>query len=145
VISGWHPAELHLQALPCCHYMMIFSLTEQKKTLDLSVFIRSNDVGLGMPFNIAQYAFLLHLIAKITKKKVGNLHYHVTNVHIYEDHIEPLAMQIQRTPIDCKPKLWLSDEVDSLWFLETTDKPIEEWAKVVGYEHHPPIKMNMAV
>jgi thymidylate synthase len=143
IITAWNPVELHMMALPPCHYMMIFSLTKNNTTLDLSFFMRSNDVALGLPYNIAQYAFLLHLIARITNKKVGNLHYHGTNVHIYEPHIEGLKKQISRLPKFEKPKLTLAPECDTLEFLETTEKPISEWVDVKNYDPHDPIKFEM--
>lgn len=145
IITAWNPAELHQMCLPPCHMMMQFHLVSKKTVLDLSVTQRSWDVALGCPFNVAQYAFLLYLVAQITKKVPGTLHYHANDVHIYEPHIPMLREQLGR-PIHStmKPKLILnSDDVDSLTFLETTDKPIDEWAWIIDYHPQSPIKMEM--
>jgi len=145
IITAWNPAELDLMALPPCHFTMIFSLSENKSKLNLSLIIRSNDVFLGNPFNIAQYAFLLNVIAKITKKRVGVLHYFCSNVHIYRNHLDQVKEQLTRSPKGNRPWINISNKVDSLEFLENTDEPIENWANVINYDPHPPIKASMAV
>ena len=151
IITAWNPSRLTQMALPPCHYTMIFSLTNNKTTLDLSLFIRSNDVFLGNPYNISQYAFLLHLMARITNKKVGNLHYHSTNVHIYENHMNQIREQISRTPKIQKPQIHFHGAAkrlsgdDLFEFIETTDIPLDNWVQIIGYDPHPAIKAPMAV
>jgi len=144
IIEGWHPAELDMQALPVCHKSLQFSLRNNKTTLDLFIYVRSNDVGLGMPFNVAQYAWLLHLMAKITNHTPGKLLYFAMNYHIYINHIEPLKELLTRkwkeTPI-----LILDDCVTDLNFLETTELPIDSWTHIENYDPWPNIKMEMAV
>lgn len=144
IIEGWNPAELHLQALPVCHKTMQFSLRNNKQYLDLFLHVRSNDIGLGMPFNVAQYAWLLHLMAKITGHKPGKLLYFAMNYHIYVNHIDALKEQISRD-IRPMPKLVLDDCVTDLIFLECTKLPLQDWTSVLNYNPHPNIKMDMAI
>ena len=144
IVEGWHPAELNMQALPVCHKSLQFSLRNNKNTLDLFIYVRSNDIGLGMPFNVAQYAWLLHLMAKITHHIPGKLLYFAMNYHIYTNHIEALKEQLTRSPKQ-SPKLSLSGDVTDLNFLETTKYPIDIWTRLENYDPWPNIKMEMAV
>ena len=145
IVTAWNPGEMSIMALPPCHMTMIFSLVEEKTKVDLFVVIRSSDVGLGLPFNTAQYAFLLNFIARITNKKVGTLRIYLNNVHIYENHIDGIKEQLKRMPLICNPKLDLSDDLSSLEALETTSKPIQDLIHLNDYEYHPAIKLPMAV
>lgn len=144
IVEGWHPAELDMQALPVCHKSLQFSLRNNKTTLDLFIYVRSNDVGLGMPFNVAQYAWLLHLMAKITNHTPGKLLYFAMNYHIYTNHIEPLKELLKRQ-WKKSPILSLSGCVSDLNFLETTKYPIDIWTRIENYDPWPNIKMEMAV
>ena len=144
IVTAWNPAELDRMALPPCHMFMQFGIRRSEHLLDLSVYIRSNDIGLGMPFNIAQYAFLLTVMAQITGYKPGTLHYFAFNYHIYENHIKPLKEQVKRIPRDA-PTIYINPDCDSLEFLETTKLPIEKWVEIDNYNPHPYIKMEMAV
>jgi thymidylate synthase len=144
IVEGWHPAELDMQALPVCHKSLQFSLRKNKTILDLFIYVRSNDVGLGMPFNVAQYAWLLHLMAKITNHIPGKLLYFAMNYHIYTNHIEPLKEQLTRKWKET-PLLILDDCVTDLNFLETTELPIDSWSHIENYDPWPNIKMEMAV
>lgn len=144
VVTHWNPGELNQMALPPCHMMYTFSLRENNEVLDLFLYVRSNDVGLGMPFNVAQYAFLLHAMAKISGRKPGRLLYFAQNAHIYKNHIEALEEQLLRTP-KRPPDLVLAEECNSLDFLVETEKPISEWCQIEHYDPHPAIKMEMAV
>ena len=144
IITAWNPGLLHKMALPPCHMTMQFGLRENNTVLDLFLYIRSNDVGLGMPFNVAQYSWLLHLMAKITGHTPGKLLYYAFNYHIYVNHIDALLSQLTR---DCRqsPQIEINSIVDSLEFLETTELPIDQWTFIHNYEPHPLIKMLMAV
>lgn len=144
IIEGWHPAELHLQALPVCHKSMQFGLRENKTVLDLFIYVRSNDIGLGMPFNVAQYSWLLHLMAKITNHLPGKLYYFAMNYHIYVNHIDQLQEQLKRDPM-VQSRIELSDKVIDLNFLETTELPISDWTFIYDYTPWSNIKMEMAV
>lgn len=144
IVTAWNPGELHKMALPPCHMTMQFGLRENNSVLDLFLYVRSNDIGLGMPFNVAQYSWLLHLMAKITGHMPGKLLYYAFNYHIYENHIESLMTQLSR---DCKqsPIIEINEIVDSFDFLENTNLPIDQWTFIHNYEPHPLIKMIMAV
>jgi thymidylate synthase len=142
IVTYWNPSELDKMALPPCHFVHVYSLT--KETLDLTVVVRSNDVGLGLPFNVAQYAWLLHVMAQITGHLPGKLHYHAINVHIYEDHTDGLLEAVSRRSRP-QPKLLLDPRCDCLEWLEMTDSPVEHWTNVIGYNPHPFILLPMAV
>ena len=144
IIIAWNPAELEQMALPPCHFAMTFSLTEERSKVNLSVFQRSWDLALGCPYNITQYAFLLNLIAVITKKRVGVLHFHAVNVHIYENHLEGIQEQLRREPKEQHPKIWIDPDLcDSLDFIDEASRSMDEWVAVYNYDPHPPIKFEM--
>jgi thymidylate synthase len=144
IISAWNPSDLSKMALPPCHATMQFGLRENNSILDLFVYQRSQDLGLGNPFNVAQYSFLSHLMAKITGHKVGKLIYFVFNYHVYVNHIDALKQQYSRS-ILAGPKIHIHNMVNSLEFLENTPLPITDWVEIKDYNPHPAIKMEMAV
>ncbi len=135
MVSAWNPVDIDKMALPPCHYGYYFSVTEDR--LNLVWDQRSVDVMLGLPFNIASYATLLHLIAKETKLKEGELIGQLKDVHIYENHIDGAKEQLKREPY-------------KLPRIETIDfNSIFDWkapqTKVMGYEHHPKINFDIAI
>jgi thymidylate synthase len=156
IVTAWNPGEMEffdyshnriepsMMSLPPCHMTMVFSLVNQKTTLDLFVLQRSWDLFLGNPFNIAQYAFLLHLIAHLTGLKVGTLRYYGVNVHIYIPHIPLLNEQISRNPKEQKPQIAFKYLPRSLSDLEKEpfDK-ISDWVEILNYDPHPAIKGEM--
>lgn len=144
LVSHWNPAEFDLMCLLPCHVMYQFGLREQGSTLDLALYVRSNDIGLGMPFNVAQYAWLLHLMSVITGHKPGRLLYFAFNYHIYVNHVEALQEQLKREPKK-PPQLVIHPRCSNLKFLEETPLPIEQWSWVENYEPWPAIKMEMAI
>jgi thymidylate synthase len=146
VLEAWNPGELDLMCLPPCHYSAVFSLVENKTMLDLTVHIRSNDVGLGLPFNVTQYAFLLSLMAHITDLKPRKLHYKVVNYHIYGNHLNGLKEQIKRVPYAPTAKLVIHPEIETLRDVESflPSEPVRDLFQVQNYEHHPAIRMPMA-
>lgn len=97
VISAWNPCQLEQMALPPCHIMMQFNVL-QNKYLSCSMYQRSGDVGLGVPFNIASYSFLTHLIAFHCDLEPLELIYNLGNTHIYDDHLPMLKEQAKRVP-----------------------------------------------
>ena len=99
VMSAWNPCQLDEMALPPCHVLCQFNVSEGNK-LSCSLYQRSGDVGLGVPFNIASYSFLTHILAKHCGLTAYEFVYNLGNAHIYEDHIEPLKLQIQREPYE---------------------------------------------
>ena len=137
IVTAWNPTHLHQQALPPCHYG--FQVTVINNKLNLMWNQRSVDTMLGLPFNIASYALLLHLLAKESGFEEGKLIGFLGDVHIYENHLEGAKKQISREP---KP----------LPRFETNNfKSIFEWdhtqSNIVGYKdnHHPKIEFPIAV
>lgn len=136
IVNHWNPGELDMMALPPCHMTYIFGLNGD--TLNLSMLQRSCDLPLGIPFNIASYALLLNLIAKITNKKVGVFTHFMWNIHVYEDQIELLRQQMLRQPYENACKLLINDDIKSLHDIDTWVTPNDFY--VTNYRHHPFIK-----
>ena len=149
IVTAWNPGELDQMALPPCHMTMIFSLVEDKTKVDLFLLLRSSDTGLGLPYNMIQYAFLLNLIAMITKKNPGTLRIYANNIHIYENHLDALKEQLTRNSSldesDAYPVLILNDDIDIGVISPSSDMTLSDIASVEFYNPHPPIKMEMAV
>ena len=97
IVSAWNPCQLDEMALPPCHVLFQFHV-KQNKYLSCSLYQRSGDVGLGVPFNIASYSFLVHIIAKHCDLEPDEFVYFLGNAHIYEDHFDALQTQIKREP-----------------------------------------------
>eukprot|EP00917_Polyrhabdina_sp_WS-2016_P017883 GHVP01038691.1.p1 GENE.GHVP01038691.1~~GHVP01038691.1.p1 ORF type:complete len:381 (-),score=60.19 GHVP01038691.1:1833-2975(-) len=96
IISAWNPAALHLMALPPCHMFCQFYVEEGK--LSCSLYQRSGDLGLGVPFNIASYALLTHILAKLSGLVPGKFVHFLGNSHVYKNHVDPLKEQLLRFP-----------------------------------------------
>ena len=137
VMSAWNPCQLDEMALPPCHILVQFHVTNGN-LLSCSMFQRSGDVGLGVPFNIASYSFLLHLIAKHCNLIPHEFYYHLGNAHIYEEHIEPLKEQISRTPLQF-PSLEISTVRENI-----NDYILDDF-KIHNYICCDKIKMDMKV
>tara|TARA_Y100001937_G_scaffold99052_1_gene135269 strand:- start:54 stop:983 length:930 start_codon:yes stop_codon:yes gene_type:complete len=135
VMSAWNPCQLEEMALPPCHVLVQFNVLPGNK-LSCSLYQRSGDVGLGVPFNIASYSFLTHLLAKHCGLEAHEFNYHLGNCHIYDDHINPLREQIQRKPFQF-PTVTLGQRRDNI-----NDYVVEDF-EVVNYESHASIKMEM--
>jgi len=112
ILSAWNVAELDQMALPPCHVMSQFYVNKNRE-LSCHMYQRSVDVFLGLPFNIASYALLTHLIAQVCDMKVGELVISTGDTHIYQDHIEQVREQLTRTPAEL-PQLWLDANIHNI-------------------------------
>ena len=135
ILSAWNPCQINEMALPPCHVMAHFNVI--KDELSCILYQRSGDVGLGVPFNIASYSILTHLVAKITGLKAKEFIYYLGNTHIYDDHINPLKIQIEREPYDF-PKITINDRSD----LDIDNITIDD-IKINDYIYHNLINMSM--
>lgn len=141
IVTHWNPGELDQMALPPCHLLYQFGIAGNK--LNMSMYQRSADIGLGVPFNIAGYAWLLSVIARITGLKAGTFTHFLHDVHIYENHIEGMEKMLTRE--DRKlPTLLIHQDIQTLSDLENYADPSDDFA-VQGYNPHPAIKLKMAV
>lgn len=137
IMCAWNPCQIQEMALPPCHVLVQFHVTEGKK-LSCSLYQRSGDVGLGVPFNIASYSFLTHLLAYHCDLEAKEFIHHIGNAHIYEEHKEPLIEQIKRDPIKF-PNLEIKRKYD------TIDNYTLQDFKIKNYASHSSIKMKMRV
>ncbi|QBE66567.1 thymidylate synthase [Pseudoduganella lutea] len=149
LFHGWNPAVLDQVALPACHLLYQFIPNATTKEISLCLYVRSNDIGLGTPFNIAEGAALLHLVGRLTGYTPRWFTYFIGDAHIYENHLEMVQEQLKREPYEA-PRLVIADRVPD--FAQTgTYAP--EWLEKIepsdfsleGYRHHPPLTAPMAV
>ncbi|TSI02520.1 thymidylate synthase [Lysinibacillus sp. BW-2-10] len=136
IVTAWNPAEVDDMALPPCHSFFQFYVADGK--LSCQLYQRSADVFLGVPFNIASYALLTHLIAHECGLGVGEFVHSFGDTHIYLNHLNQVNEQLSREPKEL-PKLFISAEGKSIFDIELEDLTIE------GYDPHPAIKAPVAV
>jgi thymidylate synthase len=143
ILSSWNPLLVEDQALPPCH--LLFQLRVYDNILHSQLYVRSNDVMLGAPFNIAFYALLTHIFARHTGLQVGELVYTIGDAHIYLNHIEGAKTQLQRTEYPL-PELNIHESFDLDVLLEKrTPLDIVSLFELKNYQHHPHIFFEMAV
>ncbi|QDV38463.1 thymidylate synthase [Tautonia plasticadhaerens] len=136
IVSAWNPSDIEAMALPPCHTMFQFSLTEGR--LSCQLYQRSADLFLGVPFNMASYALLTHLVAHVTGVEVGEFIHTIGDAHIYTNHLEQVDEQLSREPYP-PPTLRIDPTVSSL------DGIRREQVELVGYRHHPALRGEVAV
>ncbi|MCT1908646.1 thymidylate synthase [Brachybacterium paraconglomeratum] len=136
IVSAWNPADIPQMALAPCHALFQFEVHDGK--LSCQLYQRSADLFLGVPFNIASYALLTHMVAQQTGLEVGDFVWTGGDCHIYDNHVEQVERQLSREPYPY-PELHLNRRPDSI--LEYEPEDIE----IVGYQHHPGIKAPVAV
>ena len=136
IVSAWNPGELEQMALPPCHALFQFFVADGK--LSLSMYQRSCDMFLGVPFNIASYSLLLHMIAQVTGLEAGEFVHVLGDTHIYQNHFNQVREQLLREPYPL-PKLILNPEIKDIDRFTMDDITLE------NYQSHPTIKAPMAV
>jgi len=136
LVSAWNPGELDQMALPPCHILFQFFVAED--TLSLHMIQRSCDMFLGVPFNIASYSLLLHMVAQVTDLQPGEFIHTLSDAHIYHNHFDQVQTQLSRTPKPL-PQLRLNTDVREIDEFTMDDIHLDK------YDHHPSIKAPMAV
>jgi thymidylate synthase len=136
IVSAWNVGELPKMALMPCHTMFQFYVANGK--LSCQLYQRSGDVFLGIPFNIASYALLTHMIAQVTGLEVGDFVHTLGDAHLYSNHIEQAQKQLSREP-RALPKLVLNPEVKNIFDFRFED------VSIVDYDPYPAIKAPVAV
>jgi len=136
IVSGWNPREADQVALPPCH--TLFQFYVQNGRLSCQLYQRSADVFLGVPFNIASYALLTHMVAQVTGLGVGDFVHTFGDAHLYSDHLEQAKLQLSREP-RALPTLWLDPSVDDIFGFRY------EHIRLDGYDPHPHIKARVSV
>jgi len=136
LVSAWNVGDVDRMALPPCHSLFQFYVANGK--LSLQLYQRSADIFLGVPFNIASYALLAHMVAHVCKLEVGHFVHTFGDAHLYKNHIEQAKLQLSR---ECRPlpKLNIIREVSDVFEFKFEDFAFE------SYEPHPPIRAAVAI
>ena len=149
LFHAWNCAELDQMALPPCHLLYQFLPNATSRELSLCLYVRSNDIGLGAPFNLCEAAVLLSLVARLTGYAPRWLSYFIGDAHIYENQLEMLHEQLSRAPFD-PPTLAIAARVPAMaetgrYEPDWLDRVEPEDFKLENYRFHPPLTAPMAV
>ncbi|GAA0480705.1 thymidylate synthase [Salinibacillus aidingensis] len=136
IVSAWNPEDIPTMALPPCHTMFQFYVADGK--LSCQLYQRSGDMFLGIPFNIASYALLTHLIANECNLEVGEFIHTIGDAHIYQNHLDQVKTQLSREPRSL-PSIKINEEITSIFNLSVEDIELHD------YNPHPAIKAPVAV
>jgi thymidylate synthase len=136
IVNAWNPGEIEQMALPPCHNFFQFFVDDNK--LSLQMYQRSCDMFLGVPFNIASYSLLLHLIAQVTGLEANEFVHTLGDAHIYHNHVSQVKDQLIRKPLPL-PQLKINPDIKNIDDFKMGN------IELVNYEHHPAIKAPMAV
>lgn len=140
ILTSWIPQDLNKIPLPPCHIMLLCSVSGCGQYIDGTLIQRSGDMFLGVPFNIASYSILLHMIAYLTHKKARYFKHYIENAHIYLNHIEQTKLMVSRPCLGLsKIKFTNNDLIKTIDDFRFEDIIIED------YKHHPFIKADMAI
>lgn len=136
IVSAWNVAEINIMALPPCHCLFQFYVANGR--LSCQLYQRSGDVFLGVPFNIASYALLTHMVAQVTGLQPGEFIHTFGDAHIYLNHVEQVKLQLTRDPLPL-PTLHLNPDVKSIFDFAYAD------IHILNYQSHPHIKGDVAI
>ena len=136
IVSAWDPRWVDLCALPPCHTLFQFYVRNGR--LSLQLYQRSADVFLGVPFNVASYALLTHMVAHVCRLEVGEFIHTFGDLHIYKNHLDQVRLQLTREPRDL-PRVWLNPLVTDIFSFTRSDIEIN------NYNPHPAIKAEVSV
>ena len=136
IVSAWNAADIDEMALPPCHTLFQFYVADGR--LSCQLYQRSADIFLGVPFNIASYALLTHMVAQVTDLEVGDFVHTLGDAHLYLNHLEQARLQLEREPRPL-PTLKLNPERRTLDTFDLDD------VEVIGYDPHPAIRAPIAV
>ena len=135
IMTAWNPAQIPEMALPPCHVLAQFSVKGNR--LSCALYQRSGDVGLGVPFNIASYSFLTHLLARHCGLEAGEFVHFLGDAHIYTDHVDGLREQLTREPLDF-PRIRIVSKKERI-----DDYELEDLEFLEEYRHHPKIVLPL--